>query len=225
MQLRKATARGAGVMGVAALLVSMLHLPPASAEQCPPAKIRILPSYEAPQGFAYAPGEELGTAPGPDHEVLGVIETSVGWDVDVGIRQRCRGEKCELCVNRVKGKAGFEPGRTRVTDRFRGDACRTDAVLAHEARHSQVFDESTRAGVRTIVIALTRWAAVQTALVATPETVEAAAQTKYAEVEEVMREGVASIEREARTRNERIDNPRAYEAEREEMERRCRESR
>ena len=225
MQHRKATARDAGVMGMAALLVSVMHLPHASAEPCPPAEIRVLPSYEAPQGFEYAPTEEIGTAPGPDYEPLGVIETRVGWDVDVGIRQRCRGEKCELCVNRVEGKAGFEPGRTRVTDRFRGDRCRTDAVLAHEARHSQVFDESTRSGVRRLVVTLTRWAAGQTVLVAAPETVEAAAQAKYEEIERVMREGVASIEREARARNERIDSPQAYEAEREDMERRCRESR
>lgn len=209
----------------AVLLASMMYVPQGSAEGCPPAEIRLLPSYEAPQGFEYAPKEELGTTPGAGYEPLGVIETRVGWDVNVGIRQRCLGARCELCINRIEGKAGFEPGRMRVTDRFRGDRCRTDAVLAHEARHSRVFDESTRRGVRKIVLTLTRWAAGQTVLVTTPETVEAASKSKHKEIEGVMREGVASVEREARTRNERIDSPRAYEAAREGMEKRCRERR
>ena len=126
-----------------------------------------------------------------------------------------------MCVNRIEGKAGFGPGRTQVTALLRGDRCRTDAVLAHEARHSQVFDESTRLGVRRLVDLLRRWAGRQRALVATREEVEATAKARYDEIERMVEEGVAWMEQRARERNERIDSPQGYEAELEGMERRC----
>ena len=151
-----------------------------------------------------------------------MIETAVGWDVEITARQRCRGDECRLCVDRIEGTAGFEPGRIRVVERLRGDRCRTEAVLAHEERHSQVFDESTRLGVRRLVDSLTRWAREQVALQATPESADAVASTRYREVRSLMEEGTAWIERRARARNERIDGAEAYRTELEEMERRCR---
>ena len=215
-----------------AVLLAVLASPaanpaPTPSEECPPALVRLTPSYQAPSGFEYAPAEalQLGTGPGAgpgtgDHP-LGVITTTVGWDVDIGIRKRCRGAECRLCVNRIEGTAGFGPARIRVAEHLRDDRCRTEAVVAHEERHSRVFEESTRLGVRRLVDSLTRWAREQVALHATPESVDAAASTRYREIRALMEAGTAWIERRARAHNERIDGAGAYRAEIEEMERRC----
>ena len=204
-----------------AVLASPLANP---AEECPPALILLAPSYQAPNGFEYAPAEELrkrGGAGTGDH-ALGVITTTVGWDVDMRIRKRCRGAECRLCVDRIEGMAGFDAARIRIAEHLRGDRCRTEAVLAHEGRHSRVFDETTRLGVQRLVDSLTRWAREQAALDATPDSADAAASTRYREIRALMEEGTAWIERRARARNERIDGRGAIEAEIEEMERRCR---
>ena len=148
----------------------------------------------------------------------------MGWDVRVGIHRRCLGAKCELCVQRIEGKAGFEPGRILVSVALQGDRCRTDAVVEHESKHSRVFDESTRLGVARLVESLARWAQRQNLLVVRPETVEAAAKARYDEVERLMEEGVAWIERRARVQNEEIDSHEAYEAERIRIEKRCGEN-
>ena len=208
-----------------AVLLAVLASPAANpAERCPPALILLAPSYQAPDGFEYAPAEELRKRGGTgtrDH-ALGVITTTVGWDADIRIRKRCRGAECRLCVDRIEGTAGFDPARIRVAERLRGDRCRTEAVLAHEERHSRVFDETTRLGVRRLVVSLTRWAWEQAALDATPESADAAASTRYREVRALMEEGTAWIERRAVARNDRIDGAGAIEAEIEDMERRCR---
>ena len=196
--------------------------PAATAGECPPARIHVLPSYQEPRGFEYTPNEELGRRAGTGEPTLGLIETAVGWDIEVGIRRRCLGAECRLCVRRIEGMAGFEPGRMRVADKLRGDRCRTEAVLAHEERHSRVFGETTRLGVRRLVDSLARWAERQVALEAAPETVDAVARTRYQEIEAIMEEGAAWMESRARVRNERIDSPRAYREELERMERRCR---
>ena len=217
-----------------AVLLAVLASPAASQtptpsssppEECPPALILLAPSYQAPSGFEYAPAEALrlgtGAGPGTGDHALGVITTTVGWDVDIGIRKRCRGAECRLCVNRIEGTAGFGPARIRVAEHLRDDRCRTEAVVAHEEQHSRVFEESTRLGVRRLVDSLTRWAREQVALHATPESVDAAASTRYREIRALMEAGTAWIERRARAHNERIDGAGAYRAEIEGMERRC----
>ena len=141
--------------------------------------------------------------------------------MDIGIRKRCRGDECRLCVDRIEGRAGFGPARIRVAEHLRDNRCRTEGVVAHEERHSRVFGESTRLGVRRLVDSLTRWARKQVAFHATPESVDAAASTRYQEIRALMEEGTAWIERRARARNERIDGEEAYRAEIEDMERRC----
>ena len=210
------------------VLLAVLASPAANpAEKCPPALILLAPSYQAPDGFEYAPTEVLrsrsgvGAGAGPGDHALGVIRTTVGWEVDIAIRKRCLGDECRLCVDRIEGTAGFDPASIRVAEHLRGDRCRTEAVIAHEERHSRVFDESTRLGVRRLVDSLTRWAEAQAALHATPSTVDAAASEKYREIEALMEKGVAWIESRARVRNERIDSAGAYRAELEDMERRC----
>ena len=207
---------------VPALLAVLAVSPAASAEECPPALILLAPSYQAPRGFEFAPAEELRQRAGTEGHALGVITSAVGWDVDIRVRKRCRGAECRLCVDRIEGTAGFGPGRIRVAEHLRGDRCRTQAVLAHEERHSRVFAESTRHGVQRLVDSLTRWAREQAALRAAPESADAAANTRYREIRALMEEGTAWIERRARARNERIDGAAAYRAENEEMERRCR---
>ncbi len=209
---------------VAALFAAMLFPPAGAAGECPPVEIRVAPSYEAPRGFEFAPVGELSRKSGSTWEPLGLIETAVGWDVEVGIRQRCLGATCELCVNRIEGTAGFEPGRMLVAAALQGDRCRTDAVVEHETRHSRAFDESTRLGVTRLVGLLARWARGQSALVAPPETVETAAKARFEEVERLMEEGVAWLEQRARAQNERIDSPEAYEAESRRIESRCGET-
>lgn len=206
----------------AVLFAGLVSASASPAEMCPPALILVVPGYQAPRGFEYARAEDLPVSGGNGEHALGVIATSVGWEVDIAIRQRCLGDECRLCVERIEGTAGFEPGRIRVAEHLRGDRCRTEAVLAHEERHSQVFDESTRLGVRRLVVSLTRWAEAQVALHATPGTVDAAASVKYREIEALMEEGTDWIESRARVRNERIDGEGAYRAELEDMERRCR---
>ena len=206
----------------AVLLAGLVSASARPAEMCPPALILMVPGYQAPRGFEYARAEDLRESGGNGEHALGVIATSVGWEAEIAIRQRCLGDECRLCVDRIEGTAGFEPGRIRVAEHLRGDRCRTEAVLAHEERHSRVFDESTRLGVRRLVDSLTRWAEAQAALHATPTTVDAAARVKYREIEALMEEGVAWIESRARVRNERIDGAGAYRAEIEDMERRCR---
>ena len=208
-----------------AVLVSPAANPaPTPSERCPPALVLLAPSYQPPSGFEYAPAEALrqGTDTGTGDHALGVIRTTVGWDVDIRVRTRCRGAECRLCVDRIEGTAGFAPALIRVAERLRGDRCRTEAVLAHEERHSQVFAESTRLGVQRLVDSLSRWAREQAALDATPESAEAAASTRYREVRALMEEGSAWIESRARARNEHIDAAGAIEAEIEDMERRCR---
>lgn len=207
---------------VPVLLAVLAVSPAASAEECPPALILLAPSYQAPRGFEYAPAEKLRQRAGTGNHALGVITSAVGWDADIRVRKRCRGAECRLCVDRIEGTAGFGPGRIRVAEHLRGDRCRTQAVLAHEERHSRVFAESTRLGVRRLVDSLTRWAREQTALHATPESADAAASTRYREIRALMEEGTAWIERRARARNERIDGAEAYRTEIEDMERRCR---
>ena len=207
---------------VPVLLAALACAPAGAADSCPPAHIALVPSYQAPQGFEYAPAEDLRPHAGPRDRALGVIASAVGWDVEVGVRQRCLGEECRLCVDRIEGSAGFEPGRVRVAEHLRGDRCRTEAVLAHEERHSKVFAESTRLGVERLVESLTGWAGEQAALHATPESVDAAANARYREIETLMEEGAAWMESRARVRNERIDAAAASRAEIEDMERRCR---
>ena len=213
--------RGSAVP-IAALFAAILFAPGSAAGECPPVEIRVAPSYEAPRGFEYAPVEELSRKSESNQEPLGVIETAVGWNVEVGLRQRCLGATCELCVNRIEGEAGFEPGRMFVAATLRGDRCRTDAVVEHETRHSRAFEESTRIGVTRLVELLARWARGQTAVIARREMVEAAAAARFDEVERLMEEGVAWLEQRARAQNERIDSPEAYEAERRRIEVRCR---
>ena len=208
-----------------AVLLAALASPVANpAEECLPALILLAPSYQAPSGFEYASAEELrkrGGAGTGDH-ALGAISTTVGWEVDIRIRKRCQGVECRLCVDRIEGTAGFDPARIRVSDHLRDDRCRTEAVLAHEERHSRVFAESTRLGVQRLVDSLTRWAREQTVLDATPESADAVASKRYREIRALMEEGTAWTERRARDRNERIDGAGAYRAEIEDMERRCR---
>ena len=200
---------------------------PTPSEECPLTLVRLAPIYQAPSGFEYAPAEALqsgagaGTGTRTGHHALGVIRTTVGWDVDITVRKRCRGAECRLCVDRIEGTAGFGPARIRVAEHLRGDRCRTEAVLAHEERHSRVFAESTRLGVQRIVDSLTRWAREQVALDATPESADAAASARYREIRTLMEEGTAWIEQRARARNERIDGEEAYRAEIEDMEKRC----
>ena len=106
---------------VAVFLAGLASLPAGAAEECPPVHILVAPSYQAPRGFEYAPAEELRQLIGTEGHALGVIATAGGWDVDIGIRQRCLGDACRLCVDRIEGTAGFEPGRIRVADTLRGD--------------------------------------------------------------------------------------------------------
>ena len=209
-----------------AVLLAVLASPAANpAEKCPPALILLAPSYQTPNGFEYAPAEALqlgaGAGTGSGVHALGVIRTTVGWDVDIRVRKRCRGDDCRLCVDRIEGTAGFDSARIQVAEHLRGDRCRTEAVLAHEERHSRVFAESTRLGVERLVDSLTRWAREQVALDATPESADAAASARYREIRALMEEGTGWIERRAVARNERIDDAGAIEAEIEEMERRC----
>ena len=209
-----------------ALLLATIASPPTSiAAECPPARIQVVSSYHAPRGFDYAAREELRTTARTKDEPLGIIETTVGWAAEVTIQRRCLGAECQLCVSRIEGEAGFGPGRMLVTATLRGDQCRTHAVLAHEAKHSRVFEESTRLGVERLVDMLKRWAGQQTARAAMREEVEAAAKARYDEIVWMLQEGVAWIEERARVRNRRIDSPQAYEAELDSMERRCRKSR
>ena len=191
------------------------------AERCPPVEIRIEPGYEAPRGYEYAPQKALIARFTTKEAVLGLIETESGWDVAVGFTQRCLGEECRVCVDRIEGKAGFGPGRQRLDEGLRGDRCRTDAVLAHEARHSRVFEESTRRGVKRLTERLVDWARRQDEFVVDAGRVDEASDARYAEIERMMEEGVAWIERRARARNEQIDSPEAYEAERRATERKC----
>ena len=191
------------------------------AERCPPAEIRIEPSYEAPRGFEYAPQGALKRQLTTEEEALALIETEIGWDVAVGFTQRCLGEMCRVCVNRIEGKAGFGPGRQRLVEKLRGDRCRTDAVLAHEAKHSRVFEVSTRLGVKRLTERLVDWARRQDEFVVAAGRVDTASDAGYAEIEQMMNEGVAWIERRARVRNEQLDTPEAYETERRATERKC----
>ena len=199
----------------------MFVAPGSAAEECPPAEIRVVPSYDSPDGFEFATGETLRRKSGSNREPLGVIETAVGWDVAVGIRQICIGTICELCVSRIEGRAGFEPGRLLVSASLQGDRCRIDAVVEHEMRHSRVFDESTSIGVETLVDTLARWARRQSPLIVRSESVEAMARTRFDEVEALLEEGVGWLERRARVRNDEIDSPEAYEAERRRIEELC----
>lgn len=207
---------------VAVFLAALAFPLTGSAEGCLPALILLAPSYEAPRGFEYAPAEELWQDTGTGDRALGVITAAVGWDVGISVRQRCRGEECRLCVNRIEGTAGFGPGRIRVAEHLRGDRCRTEAVLAHEERHSAVFAKSTRLGVQRLVDSLTRWAREQTALHATPQTADAVVDARHREIEALMKEGTAWIEQRARARNERIDGAEEYRKDIEDMEQRCR---
>ena len=191
------------------------------AERCPPVEIRIEPSYQAPRGYEYAPQEELKARLTTKEDTLGLIETEIGWDVVVGFKQRCLGAVCRMCVDRIEGEAGFGPGRQRVAARLRGDRCRTDAVLAHEAKHSRVFEESTRFGARRLAHRLGDWARQQEELVMPAGRVDTASDARRAEIERMMEEGAAWIERRARVRNEQIDSPGAYETELRLMERIC----
>ena len=222
--------RGLRRRGRAAPLLAALAVPPVvlpavppagASEACPPARIQVEPSYRAPDGYEYATKEELRERTGVGPPTLGHIESAVGWSVEVGIRKRCLGDRCRLCVDRIEGRAGFEPGRIRVVETLRGDRCRTEAVLAHEERHARVFEESTRLGVRKIVESLSRWAGRQLALEASSDTIDAMADTRYREIDAVMKEGVGWIEDRARLRNDRIDSPSAYRSDIESMERRC----
>ena len=206
---------------VAVLLAAITSPPTSFAEECPPARIRVAPSYQSPRGFEYAPREELRKKSSAKGEPIGIIEAVVGWDVEVGIQSRCVGAECQLCVDRIEGQAGFGPGRMRVAASLRGDPCRTDAVLAHEIKHSRVFDESTRLGVKRLIETLRRWAERQRTLVATREEVDAAAKARYDEIGRMMEEGVSWIEQRAGARNEQLDSPQRYEGELESMERRC----
>lgn len=205
---------------LAPLLAALVAAPSGNAAECPPASIRIAPSYEAPHGFAYVPPEDIGIGRGAQ-DPLGSVEAAVGWEVDVGVRKRCVQAECRLCVYRIEGEAGFGRGRVRVSAALRDDRCRTEAVLAHETRHLEVFEESTRLGTRRLVDSMRRWAARQEAVVVSPEAVEAAAKARYAEVERMMEEGTEWIEERARALNERIDSPEGYAAERARIERRC----
>ena len=204
-----------------ALFAAIASPVPAFAEACPPAEIRIESRYRPPVGFELGPQPEFRARSAAGKDMLGAIESGLGWHVDVGIERRCRGGECRLCVNRIEGEAGFGPSRLWVTDKLRGDRCRTDAVLAHERKHARVFEESTTRGVSRISDTLERWARRQRALTVPSDAYESAAQARHREVRRMMEEGVAWIERRARARNERLDSPQAYEAERERMERMC----
>ena len=208
---------------LAAFLAAMATALPAVSGECPRTVVRIESSYREPQGFEYAPRHSLDANAGADatRDSLGAITTSVGWDVEVGVTRRCLGEECRVCVNRIDGRAGFEPGRVQVDEALRGDRCRTDLVLAHELRHSRVFDESTRLGVQRLLDSLARWAAQQEVIFAAPEAAEAAAKARFREIERMMEEGVGWMSRRARAENDSLDSPRAYDAERERMERSC----
>ena len=166
------------------------------------------PGYEAPRGYEFVPQEALQSQLTTEEETLGLIETEIGWDVAVGFTQRCLGEVCRVCVNRIEGKAGFGPGRQRLVEKLRGDRCRTGAVLAHEAKHSRVFEESTRLGVKRLTERLVDWARRQDGFVVAAGRVDTASDARYAEIEQMMEDGVAWIERRARVRNEQLDTPR-----------------
>ena len=165
--------------------------------------------------------EALKTRLATKDEPLGLIETAIGWDVTVGFTRRCLGAVCRVCVDRIEGEAGFGPARQQVAAILRGDRCRTDAVLAHEALHSRVFEESTRLGTRRLVDRLGEWVRRQDELVVAAGAVDAASDAKRTEIARMMEEGVEWIERRARARNEHIDSPREYEAQRRLMERKC----
>ena len=179
------------------------------------------PGYEAPRGYEFVPQEALQSQLTTEEETLGLIETEIGWDVAMGFTQRCLGEVCRVCVNRIEGKAGFGPGRQRLVEKLRGDRCRTGAVLAHEAKHSRVFEESTRLGVKRLTERLVDWARRQDGFVVAAGRVDTASDARYAEIEQMMEDGVAWIERRARVRNEQLDTPEAYETERRATERKC----
>ena len=192
------------------------------ADRCPWAKIRIESRYEAPRGYEYVPHAALQSRLATGHDVLGLIETEIGWDVTLGFAQRCLGEVCRVCVDRIEGEAGFGPARQRVTEKLRRDRCRTNAVLAHEARHSRVFEEATRLGVRKLADRLMSWARRQEEVVAAAGELDSATDALYADIERIMEEGVAWIERRAHTRNVQIDSPEAYEKEWRITNRKCR---
>lgn len=84
-----------------------------------------------------------------------------------------------------------------------------------------MFEESTRRGVTRLTKRLVDWARRQVEYVVSAGRVDKASDARYAEIERMMEEGVAWIERRARARNERIDSPEAYEAERRATERKC----
>lgn len=203
------------------LFAAMCCSTSALAERCPPAEIRIEPSYEAPRGYEFAPHGALKARLTTGEDTLGIIETEIGWDVEVEFTRWCLGEVCRVCIDRIDGEAGFGPGRQRVVETLRGDRCRTAAVLAHEARHSRVFEESTRLGVKRLTERLVDWARRQDEYVAAAGEVDAASDAGYAEIEQMMEDGVAWIERRARARNEQIDSPEAYETELRLMEKKC----
>lgn len=203
------------------LFAAALGSTPVLADRCPPVEIRIEASYEAPRGYEYAPQMDLRERLMTKEGALGLIETALGWDVSVGLRQRCLGEVCRVCVSRIEGEAGFGPGRQRVVESLRSDRCRTDAVLAHEAKHSRVFEESTRLGVKRLTERLVDWARRQDEFLVAAARVDTATDARYAEIEQIMEEGASWIERWARVRNERIDSPGAYATERRATERRC----
>ena len=185
------------------------------------AEIRIESSYEAPRGYEYAQQEALQSRLATGHDALGLIETEIGWNVALGFTQRCLGEVCRLCVDRIEGEAGFGPARQRVAEKLRRDRCRTNAVLAHEARHSRVFAETTRLGVRKLADRLRHWARRQEEVVTAAGELDSATDAQYGDIKRMMEEGVAWIERRARTRNEQIDSPEAYEEEWRITERKC----
>ena len=175
--------RGCCLAGrAAAFFAATSFAPGAAAEECPPVEIRIAPSYEAPRGLEFAPKEylrkKLGSPSG--QRLLGVIETALGWDVEIGVWKRCLDTAWTFCVSRIEGRAGFEPGRMFVAAALEGDRCRTDAVVEHETRHLHVYDESTRLGVARIIDALAGWAGRQSPRAARPEAVEAGAKASRA---------------------------------------------
>lgn len=108
-----------------------------------------------------------------------------------------------------------------MIEKLRGDRCRANAVLAHEAKHSRVFEESTRRGVERLANRLVDWSRRQEEFVAAAGEVGMASDARYAEIQRIVEEGIAWIERRAHVRNEQIDSPEAYETERRITERRC----
>ena len=189
--------------------------------ECSPVEIEVLSAYRAPEGFEFVSQEELRTRFPSAGSSLGIIEISLGWEVVVRARQWCKDSGCLECVERVEVEAGYGLGRQWLDAKLADAPCRTEVVLAHEAKHSRVFEESTRLGLKRLVDRLEGWSETQTATVVPRDDAGTVAESTHRDVMRIIEEAVDWIERRADEHNDRIDSPQSYEAEHRRMVSQC----